>query len=241
MIPPETCFLCGEQRELTFEHIPPQCAFNNRPMYVQKHEHLVDESSRVFGKMMKSQRGFGKNCLCAQCNNSTGNWYVKDFCEFTRQGLALLRESTSSVVEGNYTIKTLNVIKQILLMFVCADSSGVLRNHKGVTDYLLNKESQDFPEKINIYLYSNGCVKKRMLGYLFGADIAKGERFQWSEINFKPFGYFLTYDSNPPNEFMARISEFNESRYDEKRMIYLSIGRLLVSNMLIGHYDNVEA
>lgn len=57
-------------------------------------------------------------------------------------------------------------------MFVCADSSGVLRNHKGVTDYLLNKESQDFPEKINIYLYSNSWVKKWMLGYLFAADIA---------------------------------------------------------------------
>lgn len=120
----------------------------------------MEESSKVFGKMMKSQRGFGRYCLCAQCNNSTGNWYVKDFCEFTGQGLNVLEESNSPVVEGYYTIKPLNVIKQILLMFVCADTSGVLRNHKGVTDYLLNKENQNFPEKINIYLYSNACIKK---------------------------------------------------------------------------------
>lgn len=87
---------------------------------MQKYEHLIEEFNRVYGKMMKSQRGFGKYCLCAQCNNSTGNWYVKDFCEFIRQGSKILSESTSVVVEEHYDIRPLNVIKQILLMFcVC--------------------------------------------------------------------------------------------------------------------------
>jgi hypothetical protein len=44
------CALCGKPSNLTFEHIPPQCAFNSKPIYVQSHEHLTDENSYLYGK-----------------------------------------------------------------------------------------------------------------------------------------------------------------------------------------------
>ncbi|MFD1628942.1 hypothetical protein [Pseudopedobacter beijingensis] len=241
MLTENTCVLCGDQTTLTFEHIPPQCAFNNTPIYVQNYEHLFNETGYLFGKKSVSNRGFGKKCLCAHCNNSTGNWYVKDFCEFTRQGVKILEQNVNPyITSGSYMIKPLNVLKQILLMFVCADSSGVLNKHSGVTDYLLNRRSELFPQKINIYLYSNSSPVKRMIGYSFASNIETGERFQWSEINYKPFGYFLTYDSSPPNNYMVNITGFNEKPYDYLCNVNLNIARLKVSNLAIGHYDNVS-
>lgn len=234
------CALCGLETKLTFEHIPPKCAFNNDSIYIQTHEQMVKTESPLYGKKSLSHRGFGKFCLCASCNNATGNWYAKDFCDFIIQGQKILNESDpNGLITGEYNIKPLNVLKQILLMFVCADSAGILRKHKGVVKYLMNKKSIDFPEKISVYIYSNACSYKRMMGYSFGIDTRNGEKFQWSEINYEPFGYVLTYDSNPPNPFMVNISGFNETAYDVKYNILLKTVYLKVSNEVLGHYDNV--
>lgn len=78
-----------------------------------------------------------------------------------------------------------------------------------------------------------------MIGYRMAQILRQESIFQWSEINFKLFGYFLTYDSSPPNKFMVRISAFNESVYNQQCKVYLKKARLLVKNMVIGHYDNV--
>ena len=44
------CHLCGEFKELSFEHIPPKAAFNDRPILIQKNEHFFDKKSYVYGK-----------------------------------------------------------------------------------------------------------------------------------------------------------------------------------------------
>ena len=84
----------------------------------------------------------------------------------------------------------LNVIKQIILMFLFIDSAGNLRKNRGILEYMMQKQDRDFPEKLNIYVYSNFCSYKRMHGLGFGMDMHNGEKFQWSKINFNPFGYF---------------------------------------------------
>ncbi len=101
-------------------------------IFVQKHEQLIEEKSPLFNKYLRSHKGFGKYCLCAECNNSTGNWYSKDFCDFTSQGMRILKDSQdNSLINGSYLIKPKNVLKQIVLMFLCADSAGILRKKKG--------------------------------------------------------------------------------------------------------------
>lgn len=57
---PDNCYLCGKLEMLSFEHVPPQCAFNNKPILVQGHEELVETRSYLYGKKRRSQRGFGK-------------------------------------------------------------------------------------------------------------------------------------------------------------------------------------
>jgi hypothetical protein len=240
MEPFQGCILCGKNVQLTFEHIPPKCAFNNDLIYIQKHEQMVEEKSPLFGKYQRSHKGFGKYCLCANCNNITGNWYAKAFCDFAQQGQKILTESNNiELTSGSYIIKPKNVLKQILLMFLCADAAGILREKSGVLSYLLDKKSSAFPEKLNIFLYSNASHCKRMMGYSFGADFGTGEKFQWSEINFKPFGYFMTYDSNPPNKFMVNISKFNDIDYNRDLNVEITLPNLHVSSQVLGSYDNV--
>lgn len=234
------CALCGKYEPMTFEHVPPRCAFNDKIIFIQGYEQLLEKESLLFGKKSRSNRGFGKFALCASCNNNTGNWYAKDFCDFTKQGQKFLTDGAElPIVRGKYVIRPLNVIKQIILMFLVADSAGNLRKNKGIVEYVMHKQNRDFPEKLNIYIYSNSCSHKRMHGLGFGMDMGTGEKFQWSEINFNPFGYFLTYDSLPPNEYMVNINGFNDKEFNGMYNVDLITAYLKVSNSAIGSYDNV--
>jgi len=208
-------------------------------LYTYKPTSIWSKNQAIFSvKKKKSQRGFGKQTLCETCNNNTGGWYVKDFCSFIKQGMDILTNNQNPYyISGSYKCKPQNVIKQILLMFLAADSHGIVRDLPGVSDYLLNKESSAFPDKVDIYIYSNSSAKKRMLGYCVVYDA--GKICKWSEINFRPFGYFLTYDSPPPNEYMVKITDFSKVPYDKEYDIKLNTARLKVDNMLIGHYDGI--
>ncbi|PWG78051.1 hypothetical protein DDR33_24235 [Pararcticibacter amylolyticus] len=141
--------------------------------------------------------------------------------------------------QGDFAIKPQNVIKQILLMFTVADSSGVISNLPGVREYLLDRRSMKFPEGIRIYAYSNASVQKRMIGYCVVYDPRYGF-CRWSEINFRPFGYFFTYQSPPPNNLMADITGFSLVSYDREVSLKLKTAYLNVENMVIGHYSNVK-
>jgi hypothetical protein len=151
----------------------------------------------------------------------------------------LKKNKTLGYIRGEYIIKPQNVLKQILLMFLAADSLGVVRDLPGVSDYILNRESMIFPEKVNIYIYSNSSPIKRMLGYCIVADISVEGVNKWSEINYQPFGYFFTYDSPPANEYMVNITDFKNVPYNKKCNLQLTTAYLKVENMLIGHYPGL--
>lgn len=232
-----TCLLCGQFGKLTFEHVPPQSAFNDKPIWVQNHQHLTEKSNPVFGKRMRSNPGFGAYTLCVSCNNNTGAWYGKEFCEFVRQGMAFLNEpKIPGYVEGLYKIKPLNVFKQIMIMFMSADKSGYLQSKSALVDFLLNKGSNALPNDFKIYIYSNASIKKRMLGYSVAYTENLGIQ-KWSEISFQPFGYLLTDKSLPAHEDMVDITPFSKIPYSEEREIGMVTRYLKVSSPWIGSYD----
>lgn len=62
------CRLCGELKEMTFEHIPPRSAFNdNQKLFTSIQDHLDGH------RYKKYPRGIGKYSLCQECNNLTLN------------------------------------------------------------------------------------------------------------------------------------------------------------------------
>ncbi len=231
------CALCGKEGKLSFEHVPPQSAFNSSPIFLQNHIHLFGQGSPLYGKRMRNNKGSGGYTLCEECNKKTGSWYASDFADFVHQGMKLIMEVQypKREVKGTYKIKPLNVLKQILTMFLSLDKTGHLRSNTDLVNFLLNKESKKLPSIYNIYLYSTLSIKSRMLGFCWVAGDTKGMK-KWSEINFKPFGYFLTEESLPPNEHMLNISEFGNYSYDQEVSFGIKTNYLNVDSVLIGTY-----
>lgn len=231
------CALCGEFKKLSFEHLPPAGAFNNSPIFIQGHEHLTDESSYYFGKKMKSNKGFGGYTLCECCNNNTGDWYARDFVSFAHQGMEIIKNSECKYnIKGEYRIKPLNVIKQILTMFMSADKSGHLQSQKDLVKFLMNKRNIEMPEKYKVYLYSTLSPYKRMIGHTIVYDPILGIQ-KWSEINFQPFGYLLAEESQAAHEHMCDISSFGSIKYDKEISVEISTAYLKVESPLIGFYN----
>lgn len=231
------CALCGEFKKLSFEHVPPAAAFNNSPIFIQGHEHLTDETSYFYGKKMKSNKGFGGYTLCESCNNHTGDWYARDFVTFANQGMEIIKNHEPQYnIKGEYKIKPLNVIKQILTMFMSADKSGHLRSQKDLVEFLMNKDNMGMPEKFKVYLYSTLSPFKRMIGHSIIHDPILGIQ-KWSEINFQPFGYLLSEESEAAHEDMCDISIFGTIKYDEELSVEISTAYLKVESPLIGIYS----
>ena len=232
----DNCALCGEYKVMSFEHVPPKAAFNNEPIFVQGQVHLTDQSNSLYGKKMRSNKGFGGYTLCEACNNQTGAWYARDFVNFAHQGMKIIQTTgPQKIIQGHYKIKPLNVIKQILVMFMSADKGGYLRSQKGLVEFLMNKESVKMPDKYGVYMYSTLSAKKRMLGYSIFCDPKRGVQ-KWSEINFEPFGYFLTEDSQPAHYQMCDITSFSKVSYDEELSVQISTAYLNVESPFIGDY-----
>ena len=67
------CALCGQECELTFEHIPPRAAFNSTPTKPVSGEELLDDDRMPWDttglKYTNQQKGMGRYSLCPKCNN----------------------------------------------------------------------------------------------------------------------------------------------------------------------------
>jgi hypothetical protein len=86
------CCVCGKQGKLSFEHLPPEKAFNDNAILLAKIEVVrsgghPDNYEEGAGKQ---QRGSGKHTLCEPCNSSTGNWYAPHYVDLAKQGMELL-------------------------------------------------------------------------------------------------------------------------------------------------------
>lgn len=84
------CSLCGKERKLTFEHIPPRSAFNNTPIKPVNGIDVLKDNGRmpwdISGlKYENQQKGFGLYSLCQQCNNTTGRLYGNSYADLSQK------------------------------------------------------------------------------------------------------------------------------------------------------------
>ena len=141
------CRICGNYGKLTFEHVPPQSAFNSNPVFFPKSVHLHDKKSYLYGKKIRSNQGAGGYYLCKSCNNLTGSYYGDSYKKFAYIGMMALtyRIWASKIITFEYAIKPLNILKQILAMFMAIDTSEQLLNLEGLANFILDKDSKDLP------------------------------------------------------------------------------------------------
>ena len=116
--------------------------------------------------------------------------------------------------------------------------SYIFKDEKELIDFILNKENRVLPEKYRVYIYYSLSNKYRINGNVTTRS-NEGDIVNWSEIHFKPFGYILAIDSNPPNKFMADITEFSKIEYGKTVKVQINSCRLSISSVFTGQYDNV--
>jgi hypothetical protein len=89
-----------------------------------------------------NQKGAGRHTLCESCNNKTGRWYAPAYIELARAlyPFCTIPASMSAVLQCS--IKPVNVLKQIFVMFCSASPPQFAQKHPSLARYLLNPESK---------------------------------------------------------------------------------------------------
>lgn len=224
------CRLCGEETKLTFEHIPPEAAFNNERVKIISGDEclktITDPSRAPWDfeglKYTIQQKGNGDYYLCEKCNNNTGAWYVPYYLKFVYGFTSVVNlpgfERENMLQVSAKEVRPLAVFKQIMTMF--SDINYFCPSDKRLQQFLLDKDCTDFD-----------CKKYRVFMYVFGGGIQRihtvaaqamgdGSIFVLSEIVSPPLGFVLYIDMPEvlPPYFInpgCEITEFCQHSYDE--------------------------
>lgn len=221
------CKLCGKETILTFEHVPPEKAFNS--FTVKKFDSKESmklmagadgrkpwEMEGLRGKLQ--QKGSGDYYLCQQCNNNTGSWYMKDYVKFTNTMRNVLSEfnsddkkSCSFRLEEVYPLR---IFKGIMTMF-CDINYGCMGDDS-LRDFILDRESTDFDhEKYSVYLYLTKSTTRRIQG-ISAMHVANIGLLCLTEISSFPVGLILYIDK--PKDYKPQgllLNDFARAKYDE--------------------------
>src|ERR1700730_1548242 len=133
------CHLCGTFGPLSYEHVPPSAAFNDRRVLecgIDKMigGNLIDYLEKPHGRY--NQKGSGRYTLCSYCNNNTGRWYAPAYINFARLLFPLCQSvPATGIVDLRCVIKPLNVLKQIFVMFCSASPPEFMRKRPNLIRY----------------------------------------------------------------------------------------------------------
>lgn len=223
-----TCKLCGQQKKLTFEHVPPESAFNSISVKEFPPEATVDMMTGAGGrkpwdfsglKGKVNQRGGGGYYLCSDCNNNTGSWYISEYVKLANTFHHII--TTNEMESGNtcsFHLKDvfpLRILKAIMTMY-CDINNGCMGDDQ-LREFLLNKESRNFDsEKYKLYIYIASQGMRRISGisamFIEGIGIV-----MTSEIGSYPVGTILCIDKpeayTPPGLLLNSFAEYG---YDDK-------------------------
>ena len=224
------CHLCGHIGPLTFEHIPPRRAFNDKPCVAE----TLDALARTEGRSGRRRfpRGMGKHSLCSKCNQSTAATYGRAFAEWTFQTLPYARVVGDDIVlRLPFELYPLKVLKQIAIMCL-AETDFAPGYHMELRRFAWNPAHRHFPPRYRFYTYFNPTGTPRLNGMGVALNVRTGVRFMViAEIGFFPMGYCLM-GAEAGDEQVARrlqlcdITPFSRYEVDERRHLWLDIPRL---------------
>lgn len=220
------CRICGSYTELTDEHIPPKKAFNQKPVQFGTLQDLLGVTGRPYSKFRK---GVVVRTLCEPCNNTTGDWYARDFINWTNQAYDWLnRMSPVDQLALPYQIKPLNVIKQIITMTLALSFEANLPFNSEIREFIYNRERKYLPPQIRVYTYFNPGYKTRISNYecviskFDSSPFVGRSTYVHAEIAMPPLGYCIISTEERTNLAelaglydMTYFTKFNYNRWVE--------------------------
>lgn len=241
------CHICARQGALSFEHVPPRAAFNDRPVVKAGIEEFLKNDNDPEGMDeitggVKQQRGAGAHTLCPKCNSDTGAWYGNAYADWAFQGLKIAHyaQAAPSLVH-TFHIFPLRIMKMIICMFFSANHDEWSEAWPDLVRFVLNPQQKHINPKIRIYAYFNLSARSRqsaVIGsFAFGSS---GTHNIFSEISFPPWGYVLSLSSPPPDKRLIDISEFARYSYNDWKHINLRFPVLPVYSYIPGDFRTRE-
>jgi len=226
------CSLCGKQRPLSFEHVPPKAAFN-RYTTLSYDPLAWLERGQPNGTRIE-QGGIGRYSLCQQCNSNTGHWYGNEYAKWANIVYPLLIKSREKLVEiVLHDVYPLRFFKQVISCFCSRNGPKFVKIHPKVQKYLLDKNSCDFDDSLTVLMYLNKqgfIIATGISGY-----IENGRNYIVSEFNFPPFGFCL-YAGHCKYDSRVDITFFSDYEYDENDDIAIKVPVLEKNNFLPDSY-----
>ncbi len=223
------CCICGKQSELSFEHTPPRKAFNFFRSQEFQALPLLTEG-KYFKKGKLKQKGVGNFSLCSSCNNITGHLYGAEYKKWTvtLSNNIKMRNLSDNRMFGKpkpieiilQDVYPLRFFKQVIAIFCSRNGENFQRNQPDLKDYLLQKDSQNFPFHLSVYMYLT------IEFILFNSGIVglleNGKNYVFSEFIHYPFGFCL-FVGNVLKLPITDITYFNQYAYGEKNDIHIKI------------------
>jgi hypothetical protein len=240
------CHICGNTRELSFEHVPPRAAFNDKRVIRAKFEETIGLGPDEIVKGPIQQRGVGEYTLCVKCNSDTGGWYGGKFVAWCYQAMEILIKSKGkpTLIYLNYLFP-LAIIKQIIAMFFSVNVNTFCDANPELVRFVLVKEKKYLSPKYRFFVYYNTTGRFRFSGIVGQIQMINefGSMTKpriMSEITFPPFGYLMTIDSEPPDNRLIEISHFARHDYNEFRVMTMKFPVLPTHTIYPGDYRTKE-
>jgi hypothetical protein len=221
------CHLCLEETKLSFEHVPPEKAFNGTRLrsfgmddWLKSDGELPPRGGRI------SQRGVGAYTLCEPCNNNTGGWYGREYVDWAIGlwgALAQIPVSLPEVLIGVQNRLPLRFLKQACAMFFSVnDPKSFATRHDDLVRFVLNKESREFPHDIDVCLGLYRGPIARAAGVTGKLEIASGMTELVSEVAYPPFALRLISNSGP-NDRIGSIAHFRNYGFNDRTDLSLRV------------------
>ena len=216
------CHICGVHGKLSFEHVPPEAAFNDRRILHTAFEKVLasDDLDSVRGKF--HQRGAGAHTLCEKCNNDTGSWYAGAYADWAHQAMAILIGTGGKPsLSYPFNIFPLRVLKQVVCMFFSVNGPQFQLHNSELVRFVLNRESRIFPPRYRVYAFYTASGRSRaagITGMLQGFGSTGSRIHVFSEVTFPPFGFMMTPNGGPAlDPSFCEISSFSQFEYNDWR------------------------
>jgi hypothetical protein len=243
------CHICGRLVKLSFEHVPPRSAFNDKPIHNANVRKFLetpsfDDLDKPGGR--QQQRGAGAYTLCESCNSKTGHWYGSAYVDWACQAAHLLsRASNSSLLYYLFHLFPLRVIKQVVCMFLSSNPPSFRNAHVDLVKFVLNRDWKYLDPKVRIYAFYTMGDKSRRAGVtgmlrLNESRTGVAGTYIFSEIAFRPFGFVMAMNSPALDSRLVDISYFSQYGYNEWRDEALRLPLLPVYSVFPGDYRSRE-
>jgi len=228
------CHLCGKYAELTFEHVPPKSSNNKERAKILTGKEIFDTKKLRNGKSLRyinQQQGSGNYTLCKECNNNTGDWYVKEYVKFANEiGYILTSKINMKIAKGividSDKLYFQRIIKQILCMFLSTIQLEYAMEFKDIRKYVLKRDEINF--NTNKYRVSMYLLKKYEISHsgVIASLIKDNDKAivrKVAVMNLYPIGFILEIDPTKKQiPDTTNITCFTKLGYNELRKVVMT-------------------